>query len=135
MNFRDKISRWMIGRYGFDKFTYALFLVYGVLVISNLFVKSDIIYGASLLVIAYIFFRMISKNTHKRQVENNVFNRLLNPILADFKLEKRRIKEMKTHRFRKCKKCKTVLRLRKKTGVHTVECPRCHLEQTVKIWM
>ena len=134
MNFREKMSRWMVNRYGFDKVSYSLFVLYIGLVIMNLFAHSLIINGISLLVIAVIFYRMISKNIERRRMENALFEKYSKRVTDFMKLQKRRISEIKTHRFRRCKNCRTVMRLKRKTGTHTVECPRCHHEVTVRIW-
>lgn len=135
MNLRDKISRWMFNRYGIDKLSYALIITYGVIAILNMFVRSTIINYGSVLIIVYLLFRMTSKNITKRRIENSLFEKYFNPIKAFFQLEKRRIREIKTYRFRKCPNCKLVLRLKKKTGIHKVDCPRCHRELSVRIWL
>lgn len=134
MNFREKISRWMYGRYGFDKLSYALFIAYCVVVGVNIFVGSGILYAVSMAIIAYVFFRLISKNPTRRRMENEVFEKYYNKIKPVLMLEKRRIVEIRTHRFRKCPNCKTVMRLKRQTGQHTVVCPRCHQETKIRIW-
>ena len=39
----------------------------------------------------------------------------------------------KEHCYKKCSKCKTVLRLPKQKGEHTVQCPKCRESFKVKI--
>ncbi|MFR2916862.1 MAG: hypothetical protein ACLTKQ_08005 [Acutalibacteraceae bacterium] len=39
----------------------------------------------------------------------------------------------KTHVFKKCPGCKAVLRLPRKKGKHTVNCPHCHKNFTVHV--
>ncbi len=123
--FRDKLVRFMYGRYGNDKFGNFLVIVYFALWLVNLFVNSLIVYGLSATVLIYWIFRIMSRNIHARQKENQVFLRVYTPIGAWFKLQIDRIKEIKTHRYRKCKYCRAVLRLPKKKGKHTVRCPKC----------
>jgi uncharacterized paraquat-inducible protein A len=133
MNLRDKISRWMYNRYGFDKLSYVLFIVYGALVLINIFIRSELMNFVMVLIIVYILFRLMSKNTTKRRMENDHFIKYLNRMKGLLQLNKRRIVEMKTYRFRRCPNCKTGLRLKRIIGTHKVECPRCHRELSVRI--
>lgn len=133
MNLRDKITRWMYNRYGFDKLSYVLFIVYGALVLINIFIRSELMNFVMVLIIVYILFRLMSKNTTKRRMENDHFIKYLNLMKGLLQLNKRRIVEMKIYRFRRCPDCKTVLRLKRKIGTHKVECPRCHRELSVRI--
>lgn len=134
MNLRDKISKWMYNRYGLDKLSYALLVTYGAVAIMNLFLRSKVISYVAVVIIVYVLFRMHSKNIIKRQTENNLFEKYYKKLKAFSQLQIRRIKEIKTHRFRRCHNCKTVLRLKRKAGIHTVDCPRCHQEISVRIW-
>ena len=116
----------MYGRYGYDALSKTLLWVYaGVLVlhmILSLFVESPYLYLANMLVsfslVAYILFRTMSRNIPKRRAENE---RYLNFL----KLRKNKRRDRKTHVYRKCPKCRAVLRLPKARGKHTVACPRC----------
>ncbi len=134
MNLRDKISSWMVHRYGFDGLNNMLVILYMALAVMNIFVKSKGVSYGSILLIFYVVFRLVSKNKERRQLENKLFLIYFNRVKALWRLEVRRIKEVKTHRFRTCTNCKKVLRLKRKAGTHTVECPSCHREIRVKIW-
>ena len=48
-------------------------------------------------------------------------------------LQKSKHRDRKTHVFRKCPACKSVLRLPRQKGKHTVRCPRCQHRFDVKI--
>ncbi len=76
------------------------------------------------------------KNMRKSQnsMENEKFLQIWNPIKAEASLTIRRIKEIRTHRFRKCPNCHTMLRLPRKTGKHTVKCPCCSHKFKVRVW-
>lgn len=84
-------------------------------------------------VLIFMLYRIFSRNVYARSRENEKFLKIWNPIKANGILTIRRIKEIKTHRFRKCPHCSTMLRLPRKTGEHTVECPRCHHDFEVRI--
>ena len=125
--FKNKLYRFMYGRNGSDKlgnflaWTYfALVLIYTIVGFfweNAIFSVFYIITSATL--IFFVFFRMFSRNLVKRRKENEKFCNF-------FKLRKNKIKDRKTHVYRKCKKCGAVLRLPKSKGKHFVVCPRCH---------
>ena len=60
-----------------------------------------------------------------RRKENDFVFGIFRRIKGFFKLQKNKFKDRKTHVYRKCPKCKAVLRLPKAKGKHTVVCPRC----------
>ncbi len=126
LNFKDRLVHFMSGRYGIDQLYYALLVAYFVLFIVNLFVRSPIISILMWVIITIAAIRVFSRNMYKRRMENEKFMKLWNGVKAKFSLTIRRIKEIKTHRFRKCPHCKAMLRLSRKKGKHTVHCPRCH---------
>ena len=130
---REKIIRFMYGRYGIDQLYYALLVVCFILMLVNSFIRLavfDILIWAILVLMVY---RALSRNIYKRQIENQKFLKVWNPIKSKFSLLIRRLKEIKTHRYRKCLHCKAILRLPKRKGRHTVNCPRCHRDFDVHI--
>ncbi len=132
-NFRDKLSRFMYGRYGQDQLYYACLIICLILLIINTLVNSFIISVLTWIILVLIVFRTFSKNVNKRRVENEKFLKLWNPIKSTFSLTIRRIKERKTHCFHKCPSCKKVLRLPRKKGNHIVSCPCCHNDFNIKV--
>ena len=66
-------------------------------------------------------------------MENEKFMKIFKPVKVKGAFELRRIKEIKTHRFRKCPHCKKMLRLKRVRGKHTVKCPSCNKEFEVRI--
>mgnify|MGYP000188373379 CR=1 FL=1 len=132
-NFKSKLAGFMYGRYGMDEFSQFLFAFYLILALFNLFIRSNIINILIYVIILVMFFRVFSRNIYKRQNENQKFLKLWKPVKAKTSLTFRRIKEIKTKRYRKCPHCKSVLRLPRKKGKHKVDCPRCHREFEVRI--
>jgi hypothetical protein len=131
--FKDKLARFMYGRYGADQLYYFLIVVCVVFVIANNIVKSAVISILSMAFLIWTIFRVFSKNVYKRRAENEKFMKIWNSIKSKFSLTIRRVKGIKTYRFRKCPNCKKVLRLPRKRGKHAVECPCCHNEFQVKV--
>ena len=125
MRFREKLVRFMAGRYGVDQLSNFIFAVVMIIIVINIFVNSIILSVVYMLLWGWSIFRMMSRNIYKRQKENAGFLKLWNPVKGYFKLMKNKWRDRKTHVYKKCPKCKSVLRLPKKKGTHTVKCPKC----------
>ena len=126
--FRERIYRFMYGRNGTDALCKALFVVYLILIVFNLFLKQPWATVMSMLELAlgaYIVFRILSRNIYKRQRENQWYQRQMGRVKGFFALQKNKWRDRKTHIYRKCKHCKKVLRLPRSKGKHTVKCPCC----------
>lgn len=133
MNFKDRLIRFFYGRNGFDQLTYFVFALYILSAVVDLFVKAYWMQGVMLLFAAYMVFRVLSRNLSKRRAENAKFLTIWNKISPPFLLQYKRLKEIKTRRYRTCPHCKAVIRLPRKKGTHTVTCPRCKRDFSVKI--
>ena len=133
--FRNSLSKFFYGRNGPDTITTVLTWVSLGLALVGIFVPGVVGYvflGLYLLCLAYIFFRMLSRNVYARQKENQAFQRFFKRIGNWFRLQKQKWKD-KDHVYRKCPSCGSQLRLPKKKGNHTVRCPRCRKEFDVRI--
>ncbi len=67
---REKLIRFMQGRYGTDQFGRFLSGVCVVLLVISLFSEHDIWFLLALAVLIYNYFRMFSKNISRRYAEN-----------------------------------------------------------------
>ncbi|MCB2313344.1 hypothetical protein LGL55_19665 [Clostridium tagluense] len=132
-NLKNKLAQFMYGRYGTDQLYNALIVVYFVLIVANAFISSAIIRILMSTVLIWTIFRALSRNVYKRRMENEKFMKIWKPVKGSGSLMIRRIKEIKTHRFRKCPHCKKVLRLRRTRGKHTVKCPCCNKDFELQI--
>lgn len=126
---RERLARFMYGRYGNDSLGNFMLVLYLVLAIVSLFVRHSIpatvirVMLAALIVL--IFLRMFSRNHYARRKENETFKKLWRPIKNEAILTKNRLRDIKGYRYRKCRHCHAVLRLPRKRGKHTVKCPGC----------
>ncbi len=130
---RMKYEELMCGRYGIDKLNKDLFIVWLIIGLINTLFRSRIVMLAALLLPILAVVRMLSHNTVKRSKENLKYLEIRTKVFDFFKVQYRRIKEIKTHRYYKCKNCRSYLRVRRKKGEHTVGCPKCGKEFKVKI--
>ncbi len=144
MNFRSRIARFFYGRYGADELYNFLFLIQIIflflgVVFSVLGQISDVfsylsffLYIAALVLFVWTIFRCLSRNIIKRRQENMTFLRIKSRLFRSKKKTPRPM-DTATHIFRSCPKCKSVLRLPRKEGKHTVKCPRCAHRFKVKV--
>ena len=131
--FKEKLFRFMYGRYGYDTLGKTLLWVYIALIfvyaVISFFVESALLYVfyliSSTALVVYIFWRAMSRNIAKRRAENQKF-------CGFFKLRRNKWRDRKTHVYRKCPECRAVIRLPKAKGKHTVVCPRCKKRFDVK---
>ncbi len=131
MKFRAWLTRLMTGRYGVDQLNKVLLWVYLACVVIAIFFEP--FYFVALVLIAWMFFRIFSRNITKRQQENLKYLQLFGKVRSRFALQKKKFAERKTHRYRTCPHCKATLRLPNKKGKHTVCCPKCKQDFEVKI--
>lgn len=127
LNFVYKFRNFMNNRYGTDELSKALFYLYILLIVINLFFKSNIIFYVELAILMIILLRYFSKNFSRREKENRIFLRIKNTILKPFKIIIKNIKD-KNNVYKRCHKCKIILKLPlpSKTGVKRVRCPECN---------
>lgn len=137
MNFREKLARFFYGRYGIDELYYFLFILYFIIWFALVFIGfwplRLALYALQAACIVWMFFRVLSRNVYARRKENAVFLKVWNPVKNFFILQKNRIRDAKSYRYRKCPHCKAVLRLPKRKGEHPVVCPRCKKRFNVKV--
>ena len=132
-NLALNFQRFMQGRYGADRLHRVLTWVCLAILIVSIFIArtADIkIYYAVLLlglaVLVFSFYRVFSKNIEKRRKENERWLSFENKVKKHFRILRDRWKFRKTHVFKKCPKCKAVLRLKRIKGTHSVTCPHCN---------
>ncbi len=138
--FKTWLMGFMRGRYGADTLYWwsfgaiiAIWMVRLVLNIFRLYLISNILSIISTVILVIAVFRFFSRNTYKRAAENRAFCRFIGKQKKTFGMMKNRIRDRKTHVYKKCPKCGAVLRLPRRSGEHTVRCPKCGDRFAVKI--
>lgn len=123
----------MQGRYGNDKLNMFIWIVAAVLYVINIFARNPILMIVVLLLGVLAIFRSLSTNITKRMYENNRFVSIYTVVSDFFKRQYMKVKDFKTHRYLRCPNCKAQLRLKKRTGVQHIHCPRCGKDFTKNI--
>lgn len=132
MNFKDKIRKFMIGRYGQDelgKFILSLALI---LLIINLFVKTAALSAAALVLIIYSYYRIFSRDVRARYAENKKFLTSIDPLRRKFFSSKNKYDNRKVYKYIKCPKCKFEMKVPKNKGKIRVTCKKCGEKFIVK---
>ena len=125
---RERISRFMAGRNGNDQLNNALLvLAVGMLLGASLFARrlAGVLYPATMAVMGYVYFRMLSRNIYRRQTENARFLRWWVKRQAALRLYKERWVQRRDYKFFTCPACKTVLRVPRGKGKIKLVCRRC----------
>jgi hypothetical protein len=125
---REKLQRFMAGRYGADELAKFLNIVLLVLLLVSVFSRSRILYLAAFALLIYDYFRMFSKNVSKRYEENQKFLNFRYRLVAKWDSQKKQFAQRKTHRFFKCPQCKQKVRVPKGRGKICITCPKCRTE-------
>ena len=128
MKFRERMARFMAGRYGNDEFNRFLLGAELVLFILALFFRGtvrSILYTLVLVLIVYIYFRMLSKDIYKRQIENTRYQRARYKVFGELKGFKERFVQRKDYKFFRCPSCKAWLRVPRGKGKIKIVCRKC----------
>lgn len=125
---KEKLIRFMQGRYGVDqlsKFILILGLVF--VVISALFnnALSLLTYILGWVMVIYCYFRIFSRNIPKRYAENQAYLAKTYKIRTFFGKQKNIWQQRKTHHIYTCPSCKQKIRIPKGKGKIEVRCPKC----------
>ncbi len=143
MRFREKIARFLYGRYGADSLYNALFVCELILlfigaVLSVLGNVNDVLamisiafYMIALGLMIFALYRFFSRNIPKRRRENEAWLRFKGKFRRKPKLLLP--PDTSDHIFRTCPNCKATLRLPREKGKHQAKCPRCGERFGVKV--
>ena len=139
-NFRSRLVSFMRGRYGADTLYWwsfgailVLWIVRAVLTIFGFYIAARILSILSSAILVLAVFRFMSRNIYKRSAENRKFNQILGKVKGKYILVRDIFRDRKTHVFKKCPSCGAMIRLPKRSGEHTVRCPKCSKRFDVKI--
>ena len=138
-NFLTRLRAFMAGRYGFDQlggFLFGLSMVFWLLCVPLRWMQLPRVYfvfwalNTGLYIIA--LFRIFSRNTYRRTVENERYLRLRGRILPFLQRQREKHGDP-DYFFKNCPFCGTKLRLRRVRGRHTSKCPKCRKKFTVRV--
>lgn len=119
------LRRFMQGRYGFDALCRLLLIVGFSLSLLSCIRQLSFLYIPAVVIIFVAYYRCFSRNFYKRRRELSAYMRIKNKLLGKDALSERKRRERKTHKFFKCRTCKTQLRVPRGKGKIEITCPKC----------
>ncbi len=129
---KEKLQRFMIGRYGADSFSKFIVGTVFACIIINLFLPGQslrqVLSFVSLALLVYLYFRMFSRNIQKRYQENVKFLQIKNKVTAPFLRSKSHMQDRKTNHIYTCPNCRQKIRIPKGKGRICITCPKCHTQ-------
>ena len=121
---REKLYRFMMGRYGNDqlnRFLMVLTLIFFALSIFGM----GLFYLLGLGCLLWAYFRMLSKNTYKRSMENNRYLKCEYKVRQSLSSFKSNIQQRKVYHIYKCPSCRQKIRIPRGKGKIEIRCPKC----------
>ncbi len=121
---RERLRRFMAGRYGSDAFGH--FLAWAALVLFVLGMLSRRgFYWLGLAVLAYSYYRMLSRDIARRRAENDWYWQKRNAVLRRAQQLRRRFALRRSYRYFRCPQCRQALRIPRGRGKVSIDCPKC----------
>ena len=124
---REKIQRFMWGRYGNDRFNQFLMIVALVCIVISMF-GGSLFYLLGIGLMVYAYFRMFSRNTGKRAAENQWYLRKEMKVRGFLLSQKKAFAQRKEYHIYKCPNCKQKLRVPRGRGRIAIRCRKCGTE-------
>lgn len=126
-NFRYRLQRLLMNRYGQDAFNTTLIIVSFVLSLLSLIDSflSPLMSIISFILVSIVLFRFFSKNIFKRRAENHLYLTLTAPLYRNIKVMYLNMSDPRRKYFL-CPMCKRMVRIPRKKGKVEITCPTCH---------
>lgn len=121
---REKLQRFMYGRYGMDRLNQVLMCCAFVCLIFSLF-GSGVGYIIATAAMFYAYFRMFSRNAGKRSMENNWYLKQEMKFKGFLEKKKRAVVQHKGYHIYKCPKCRQKIRVPRGKGKIAISCRKC----------
>lgn len=129
---RERLARFMQGRYGVDQFTNFLIISALIMLLLEMVIKVPVLHLIfnilSVAAIFYAYFRILSRNHYKRYAENERYMKYHNALKFYIARKKSHMQQRKTHHIYKCPQCRQSIRVPKGKGRIAITCPKCHTE-------
>ena len=122
---REKMMRFMAGRYGNDQLGQFLLVVAVISIILDMITRFPLFNILTILCLVWSYFRMLSRDTSKRYAENQKFLNLLSPVMSRISRGKYKASQMKDFHIYKCPGCGQKIRIPRGKGRISVHCPKC----------
>ena len=122
---REKLRRFMIGRYGSDGLNQFLSIASLVLLLIAIVSRISLFTWLSAAPLLFCCYRTFSRNISKRTEENYKFYTLKDRVDNKFRGLKEQWANRKVYHYYRCPQCRQKLRVPRGRGRIQISCPRC----------
>ena len=122
---REKLHRFMIGRYGTDGLNQFLSIASLVLLLIAIVSRISLFTWLSAAPLLFCCYRTFSRNISKRTEENYKFYTLKDRVDNKFRGLKEQWANRKVYHYYRCPQCRQKLRVPRGRGRIQISCPRC----------
>ena len=122
---REKLRRFMIGRYGTDGLNQFLSIASLVLLLIAIVSRISLFTWLSAAPLLFCCYRTFSRNISKRTEENYTFYTLQDRVGSKFRSWKEQWANRKVYHYYRCPQCRQKLRVPRGRGRIQISCPRC----------
>lgn len=124
---KEKLQRFMWGRYGNDQLNRFLMILVLIFLVLSMFLRGPF-YFVALAALIYSYFRMFSRNITKRAAENQWYLQKTMKARGWFRKKKQELSQMKQYHIYKCPKCGQKIRVPRGRGRIAITCRKCGTE-------
>ena len=121
---KEKLQRFMWGRYGNDRFNQFLLIV-ALVCLALSFFGLRIFYVLALALLVYVYYRMFSRNMSKRSAENQWYLKKEMKMRSWWQRRKQLFAGCRDYKIFKCPKCGQKLRVPRHKGKIAIHCRKC----------
>ena len=122
---RERVRRFMAGRYGTDALNQFLSIVSIVLLLVALLSRVNLFTWVGMGVLIWCYYRTFSRNIPKRTEENYKFYTLKQQLEGKVRSLKEQWANRKLYHYYRCPQCRQKLRVPRGRGRIQISCPRC----------
>ena len=122
---REKLRRFMIGRYGTDGLNQFLSIASLVLLLIAIVSRISLFTWLGVVLLILCYYRSLSRNISKRTEENYKYYAVKDRIRNKFSGLKDQWDNRKLYHYYRCPQCRQKLRVPRGRGRIQISCPRC----------
>ncbi len=126
--FRNRMVRFMYGRYGYDQLSKLYLGVAMVCLVFSTFIRIPIVHLLSVLLLGYSLYRSFSKDIAKMSAQNQRYLNWRYQRVVKYANAKKHWAQRKEYRFYKCPGCRQKVRVPRGRGKIAITCPKCKAE-------
>ena len=122
---KERMQRFMAGRYGNDQLNQFIFIVAIISMVLEIITRQSLFYTLTLVLLILAYVRVFSRNINKRYEENMKFLQKKDAILNKFRKQKYYAAQRRNFHIYTCPQCKQKIRIPKGKGKISITCPEC----------